>query len=221
LPELVVSPVPAAADAAGDQAISQALLDRVASGELDHALRVWTPVPALALSRLDELRPGAERARAAARQLGYEPIRRVSGGHAVVLGRGSFCVGFAEPAHTFEGTQQRYERFTQALIEAFGSLGVSAEQGELDGEWCPGAWSIRSGGVKLAGLAQRAIKGAAWAEAVVDLERDDGARMALASVYEALELPLDPSTLGSVSERCGRPVGFDELATPLVRALSV
>ena len=220
MPEVVVSPLPAAASAAEDQATSQALFERVSRGELDYALRIWTPLPALAMSRLDELRPGADLARETAALAGFEPVRRVSGGHAVVIGSGSFCVGFAEPATTFEGTQARYERLTAALIDAFTAVGVTAEQGELDGEWCPGAWSIRSGGVKLAGLAQRAIKGAAWAEAVIDLSPDPAVRAALADVYDALELPLDPRTLGSLSECAGRSIAFGELADPLTEALN-
>src|SRR4051812_33395894 len=107
MPEIVVSPPPAASTAAQDQAISQGLLDRVAGGELARAFRTWAPVRAIALTRLDDLRSGAPAACELAAQLGFDPVRRVSGGHAVVLGSGSFCVGFAEPAATFEGTQQR------------------------------------------------------------------------------------------------------------------
>src|SRR4051794_20436530 len=160
---VLVNPTPAAGSAADDQAISRTLLDEVAASELDAALRIWTPVPGLAMSRLDELRPGAGGARAAAEAAGLDTVRRVSGGHAVVLGPGSFCVGFAEAAPTFERTQERYERLTAALIAAFAGVGVEAQRGELAGEWCPGSWSISANGVKLAGLAQRAIKGAAWA----------------------------------------------------------
>lgn len=201
--------------------MSRGLLEAVASGELDGALRIWTPVPALALSRLDELRPGAEAATAAAGRAGLETVRRVSGGRAVVLGRGSFCAGFAEPATTFEGTQERYERLSGALIAALADVGVEAERGELPGEWCPGAWSIRSGPVKLAGLAQRAIKGAAWVDAVVDLGPDPAARSLLKEVYAALELPLDPATAGSVSEVRGRPVTFEELSQALAARLDL
>jgi lipoate-protein ligase A len=183
-------------------------------------VRIWKPEPGLALSRLDELRPGAAAACAAAERAGLTVDRRLSGGHAVVTGPGSFCVGFAERAPTFEGTQERYERLAAVLIDAFAALGVDAEQGELEGEWCPGAWSIRADGVKLAGLAQRAIKGAAWIDAVVDLAPDERSRELLIEVYAALELPLDPKTLGSVSELAGRPVRFDELAEPLLAALS-
>jgi octanoyl-[GcvH]:protein N-octanoyltransferase len=216
-----VSPTPVAGTAAADRAISQELLERVGRGEIDGAIRIWRPVPALALSRLDELRPGAAAARAAAEAAGVEAIRRVSGGHAVVLGRGSFCVGFAERTRAFEGTDLRYERLSAALIAAVGTLGIAAERGELEGEWCPGSWSIRSGGTKLAGLAQRAIKGAAWVDAVVDLAPDRASRELLGEVYAELDLPLDPKTLGSVSELAGRNVAFDELAQPLLAALTV
>jgi lipoate-protein ligase A len=220
LPSVNVSPTPIAGSATADRAISQDLLERVARGELDGAIRIWRPVPALALGRLDELRPGADAARAAAEAAGVSPIRRVSGGHAVILGPGSFCVGFAERAHAFEGTDLRYERLSAALIATFGTLGIAAERGELAGEWCPGSWSIRAGGVKLAGLAQRTVKGGAWIDAVVDLAPDTASRELLGEVYAELELPLDPITLGSVSELAGRDVAFDELAQPLLAALT-
>lgn len=196
------------------------MLDRVARGAVDGAIRIWRPAPALAMSRLDELRPGADAARAAAEAHGVSAIRRVSGGHAVVLGPGSLCVGFAERSHTFEGTDLRYERLAAALIATFGTLGIAAERGELEGEWCPGSWSIRAGGTKLAGIAQRAIKGAAWVDAVVDLAPDSASRELLGEVYAELGLPLDPKTLGSVSELAGRSVAFDELAQPLLAALT-
>ena len=220
MPSVNVSPTPVAGSPTADRAINQELLERVARGEIDGAIRIWRPVRALALSRLDELRPGADAARSAAEAAGFSPVRRVSGGHAVVLGPGSFCAGFAEASHTFEGTDLRYERLAAALIAALGTLGIAAERGELAGEWCPGSWSVRSGGTKLAGIAQRAIKGAAWVDAVVDLAPDAASRELLGEVYAELDLALDPKTLGSVSELAGRDVAFDELAQPLLSALT-
>ena len=216
--EIIVAPEPIAGSAADDHALSRALLDRVASGEIDGALRVWRPVPALALSRLDEHRPGADAARSAAERAGFEWVQRMSGGHAVVLSAGSLALGLAEPASSFEGTTERYERMGAAIVDVLATLGVDAEQGTLEREWCPGAWSIRSGNVKLAGLAQRAIKGAAWIEAVIELEPDDAARRLMWDAYAALGLPLDMRTAGSVSEVLGRAVGFRDLAEPLARA---
>lgn len=210
---------PIGADAALDHAISRALLARVAAGELAGAVRIWAPVPALALSRLDLLRPGAAQAQAVARDAGVQVIRRTSGGHAVLLSPASLCVGFAEPAATFEGTQRRYERLGDAIAGALGELGIDTRQGTLDGEWCPGAWSVVAGSTKLAGLAQRAVKGGAWVEAVVELGSDPRARELLQRVYDALDIELDPSTFGSVAEAAGRDVAFGELANVLAARL--
>ena len=217
---VTIEPAPLAGSAVEDFERSQVLLDGVARGEIPSALRIWTPVPTLALSRLDELRPGIGAARAAAERAGFTPLRRLSGGHAVALGAGSLCVGLVEPAPTFEGTQARYERMVAAVLGALRAVGIEAEQGELDGEWCPGAWSIRTGAVKLAGLAQRAVRGAAWVDAVIALRPDAEAAALLPDVYAALDLPLDPRTVGSVSEVVGREVAFDELADPLREALA-
>lgn len=219
MPQVHVNPTPSTGSAAADQAFSRGLLERVARGELDGAIRIWAPEPALALSRLDELRPGADAARGAAARAGIESVRRLSGGHAVVLGAGSICVGFAEPAETFAGTDARYERLTRALVNGLAALDVAAEHGELAGEWCPGSWSVRAGGVKLAGLAQRAIKGAAWVDAVVDFAPDAASRDLLRQVYAALELPLDMDTVTSVTEIAARDIDFDEFAQPVLTSL--
>jgi lipoate-protein ligase A len=63
--------------------------------------------------------------------------------------------------------QARYQALAALIVAALGSLGLTARIGELPGEWCPGAWSVLVGGRKVAGLAQRVIRGGAWAEAVI------------------------------------------------------
>lgn len=212
--ETTVTPLAIDGTAADDLELSRALLDRVAAGEVDAALRIWRPVPAVSFSKLDLLlSPGSGAAVALAEEAGLEAIQRMSGGHAVVLGEGSLCVGLAEPAAAFEDTQARYERMSAAIIGALAELAVEAEPGELPGEWCPGAWSIHAGPVKLAGLSQRVIKGAAWSEAVLHIGEPD--RVLFAAVYEALELPLDPATLGAAG------VEFEALAGPVAARLAL
>lgn len=211
-PGFILSPESIDGSAADDHAISRALLDRVAAREIAAALRIWRPVPTLALTRIDELHAGATDAIAAANHMGLPTVVRMSGGHAVVLGTGSLCVGLAEPASTFEGIGERYERFCDAVAAALTDVGITVERSALDGEWCPGAWSLCSGQVKLAGLAQRAIKGAAWIEAVIELATDPRARQLLADVYDALGLPLDVTTVGSLADVLGAPVAFEDLA---------
>jgi len=195
-----------------DLEVSRALLERVAAGSLDGAMRIWRPVPAIAFSKLDLLSPGAGEALAVAERAGLPFVQRMSGGHAVIVGEGSLAVGLAEPARAFEATQERYERMSAAVVGALAELGVAAEPGELAGEWCPGTWSIHSGPVKLAGLSQRVIRGGAWTEGIVLLEPGDAALWE--ELYAALELPFDARTLG------GAAVGFADLAAALAAWLN-
>jgi octanoyl-[GcvH]:protein N-octanoyltransferase len=213
--EVIVGAAPLDGTPADDHEVSRGLLRDVAADALAGALRVWRPVPALALTRVDELRAGADRAVAAGLDAGFPSVRRISGGHAVVLGPGSLCVGLAEPADAFSHIDDRYERFTAGLIGVLADMAIIAEHGELAGEWCPGAWSIHTGETKLAGISQRVIKGAAWTEAVIELRPDAAARRLLVDVYAALELALDPTTFGSVAEVAGRVIAFDTFASRL------
>ena len=206
--EILVTPDAIEGTPGDDLAVSRALLERVASGSLDGALRIWRPVPAVSFSKVDMLSPGAGAALAVAEQAGIPFVQRMSGGHAVIAGPESLGVGVAEASQTFEATQERYERMSAAIVAALGALGVPAEPGALPGEWCPGTWSIHSGPVKLAGLSQRAIRGAAWTEAVIQLEPPADPAL-WEAVYAALQLPLDTRTLG------GAGVAFGELAAEL------
>jgi lipoate-protein ligase A len=72
--------------------------------------------------------------------------------------------------------------------------------GELPGEWCPGAWSVLVGGVKVGGLAQRMIRGGAWAEAVVVVSGADALRRALDEVQQALGVAWRPDTLAALED---------------------
>ena len=62
------------------------------------------------------------------------------------------------------GTRERFERLGGVIVRALRGLGVDARVGEVEGEYCPGAWSVNARGqIKLAGIGQRMIAGAAHA----------------------------------------------------------
>src|SRR5688572_19729009 len=66
-------------------AVSRAILDRVAAGELPATLRLHRPGPILAFSRQDRASPGFAAAVRAAREVGFEPALRLAGGRAAVF----------------------------------------------------------------------------------------------------------------------------------------
>ena len=186
-------------------AVSDAILARVARGELGATVRLHRPGRELALSKQDRAGPGFDAAVAAGRAAGFEPVLRLAGGRAAAFHEGTLALAWArpepEPART---TRQRFEQVASAVRDALTSLGIDARVGEIPGEYCPGAWSINARGqAKLVGIGQRLIQGAAHVGVVVVVSDPAAIRQLLIPVYEALELDWDPATVGALSEETG------------------
>ncbi len=186
-----------------DIAVTHALLRDVAAGRRAPAVRVFVPGPTVAFGRLDALRPGFGAACDAARRHGCTPVIRPAGGHAAVYDRRSVVVEHvtAEDDVT-AGLQERFAAQSALLRHVLAGLGLDARVGELRGEYCAGAHSINLGGrLKVVGIAQRAIRGAALTTAVITVE--DGARLrsVIADVYAGLALDVDPAAAGTIDER--------------------
>jgi lipoate-protein ligase A len=188
-----------------DAAITHALLREVGAGQRPATARVFRPGPTMAFGRLDALDPDAyERARAAARAHGYTPLLRLGGGHAAGYDEGSVLLEVIRPVQTIaDGIRERFADTTALLIEALAALGVDARVGELSGEYCAGEWSVNAAGVKLAGTAQRAIRGASLVTAMVIVQGGARLRAALVEVYAALGLEWRPATAGAADDIVG------------------
>jgi lipoate-protein ligase A len=185
-----------------DIAVSNALLTRVAHGELEPTARLYRPAATLAFGRLDELRPGFDIARARARDHGYEPIVRLAGGHAAAYDRESLIYEEITPERDVTaGLHDRFGEVAALLADALDELGVDARVGEIPGEYCPGSYTVSAAGrIKLVGTAQRAVRGGALVSAFVLVAGGARLRAALVDVYDALELAWDPATAGALAD---------------------
>lgn len=183
-------------------AVSDAILQRVAAGELPATLRLHRPARELAFAKQDRVAGGFADAVRAARDAGFEPVVRLAGGRAAVFHEGTLAIAWASPdQRTVAGTQERFARTAGIVEGALRRLGVDARIGEVPGEYCPGAWSINARGAKkLSGIGQRMIAGGAHAGAVVVVTGSRQVRDALVPVYAALELEWDPETTGAVED---------------------
>lgn len=187
-------------DPALDVAVSHALLERAAREKVA-CVRLWRPRrPALSLGRLDLREPAAQRVARLAERSGVTPVRRLAGGRAAVLDDGCLCIGWAEPEPRLEESGERYRRAAEVVEEALAALGVAAVREELEGEWCPGAWSVRGASGKLAGLAQRVITGAAWCEALIVVRRSGAHRPLAQEVHRLLGIPWRAAAQGTLAE---------------------
>jgi octanoyl-[GcvH]:protein N-octanoyltransferase len=96
--------------------------------------------------------------------------------------------------------EERYATVAEVIVEALTTVGVAARIGELEGEWCPGRWSILVGDGKVGGLAQRLVRGAAWTEAVLVISGARDLAASLIPVQAALDRPWSSATLMAVSD---------------------
>jgi lipoate-protein ligase A len=186
-----------------DIAVTHALLRAVADGRRAPAVRVFRPGPTVAFGRLDALRDGFAAACEAARRHGHTPVIRPAGGHAAVYDARCVVVEHVTAEEDVTaGLQDRFEGQSTLLRDVLAGLGLDARIGELAGEYCAGAHSINlDGRLKVVGIAQRAIRGAALTTAVVTVEDAPHLRAVIADVYAALGLDVVPATAGTVDER--------------------
>lgn len=182
-----------------DIAVNERLQKRVQrSGE--PALRVWYPPRHVAFGRRDRAAEGYARARQAAADHGFPPTERETGGRAVAFTGDVLAVLRAEPADPAEpAIDERYERLLVDLESGLQSLGVDPARGEPPDSFCPGTRSLQADG-KLVGLAQRVRSEVAVVAGAVVVRDPEAVAAVLRPVYEALGLPFDPSSVGSLAD---------------------
>lgn len=186
-----------------DTAVSHSIIDAVSRGEIGGVLRLYVPGRVVAFGLADRGSDGYPAAIRAARAHGYEAVERLAGGRAAVFHASTLAFAWAvadpTPSHAI---QERFETISSIMLEAFESLGVDARLGPLSGEYCPGDWSVNAGGrVKVMGVGQRLVRGAAHVGGVVVVDQGDLIRDVLIPVYRALRLDWDPRTAGSLADR--------------------
>ncbi|ELZ65319.1 biotin/lipoate A/B protein ligase [Haloferax prahovense DSM 18310] len=200
-------------DRDADRAVTAAML-REAGETGEPAFRAWTPHRQLAFGRRDTRAPRYDEAVAAAEERGFPAIERSVGGRAVAYTGTTVAFAHALPLDDARsGLDARYEAGTTAVVRALRTLGVPARRGEPANSYCPGDHSVQAGG-KLCGIAQRVRKESALVSGVVVVADRDEIADVLAPVYEAIEVPFDPGSVGSVAD-AGGPASSDAVCDAL------
>jgi len=179
--------------------LQQAVLEDIASGERGPTALMWTSSRYVGVTRSETRLPGFEKAVRAAEELDFPVLIRNSGGGAVAANEGSISFSLTFPVEDLRhGLFERYLEGVEIVAAALRRIGVEAEGGAVEGEFCPGAHSVRSGGprgVKHAGLAQRVTRRAARLEALILVSETKNLVPVLERFYGALDLPFRPESL--------------------------
>ena len=206
---------------AGELVASLAALEPTAGDEnpATRVVRLGRPVPTVAFGRLDTLLPGYAAACAIAVQHGYEPVVRDVGGHAAAYDEGCLVIEIAgRETRPREQTGARFEAFADLVTAALRQAGVDARVGPVADEYCPGRLSVNArGSTKLAGLAQRVTISGWVLSGVVTVRAPERLRAVVKDVYAALDLPLNPRTVGCVADElpAAAALSVDDLADVL------
>lgn len=198
--------------AALDTAVSRAILRLASDGVGTETLRLYRPGPIVAFGPQDTRSPGYKDAIAIARKGGFEAVNRLAGGRAAVFHEQTIAFSWAIPdPDPKRRVEERFEEIAEIMANAFRQLGVDARVGEVEGEYCPGKFSVNARGkTKLMGVGQRIAVRAAHVGGVVVVDGSERVRDILIPVYQALQLDWNPDTTGSVRDEVAG-VAYDDV----------
>ena len=184
------------------------------AGDGTAGVRVWTPTRQVAFGRRDARAEAFDRAERIAADRGFRTVERDVGGRAVAYAGDTLAFAHAIPlgesGSSGSGARgsiaERYDRAVEAVVEALRGLGADVVAGEPPASFCPGDHSVRvAGGGKVSGIAQRVRADAALVAGCVVVAPSDASEVAAVSdpVYDALGVPFDAGTVGSVAAAGG------------------
>src|SRR6266550_4397289 len=94
-----------------DTAVSRAILERVAQDELPETVRLALPGAMVAFGKQDVSSAGYAKATGAARDHGFEAVRRLAGGRAAVFHEHTVAFAWAQRNHDpWPGTHDRFRQ---------------------------------------------------------------------------------------------------------------
>ncbi|MGM0398350.1 MAG: lipoate--protein ligase family protein [Halobacteriota archaeon] len=200
-----------------DRETSRRILEWVAEHE-EPAIRAWQPPRHVAFGRRDANESGYDEAVRRARRHNYPAVERSVGGRAVAYTGTTVAFARYEPIEDGRaGIDDRYDRLTADVERALRAVGVETTRGEPPNSFCPGDHSLQDDG-KIVGLAQRVTADAAITSGVLVLDDHEEIATVIGDVYDALGVPFDPDSVGSVELAGGDVEGvIPALETALAR----
>ncbi|GGM76153.1 hypothetical protein GCM10011609_10090 [Lentzea pudingi] len=196
-----------------------ALLLRTPGAAWSQLVHVYVPAgPTVAFSGRDLRSPGIAEATALARAAGFEPVVRSPGGRMVAYDSGAVVIDHLDSTtdirHAGSATFAANAESHAALLRGLGA--IDARVGEVEGEYCPGEFSVNVGGdTKVIGSAQRVTSTGSLFSTVVQVAVSDRVRAVITDVSKALGYVLRESSIAGLADY-EPTLGADQVAAAFV-----
>ena len=192
-----------------------------ASPELGRIVRIYRPAPTVAFSGLESRLSGFLDAVGEAAAFAFEPVVRPAGGRMVALDQNWIILDIITPEieKTFSN-REIYLDYGAEIVNVLREFGIDANLGPVDGEYCPGDYSINARGkIKLVGTAQRVRRGARLFSACMPISISYSVATLFERVNATLGLEWNPETLGGLNDEAPQ-ITADVLEEKLVEAFA-
>ena len=189
-----------------DIAISKALLDRISNGEEEDTLRIYVPPKVVAFGPQDVVSRGYDSAKASAVLHGFQGTRRIVGGRAVAMTDTTIAFSIIKRSdRPRSGLIPRFIGVSNSLRAVLRNLGVDANIGKIEGEYCPGDFSVNARHMKkIIGVGQRIASRATYLGGIIVVANNRSIKEILSDVYSHLEIVWNPNSVGSISDEIGQ-----------------
>jgi lipoate-protein ligase A len=181
-----------------------ALLLRTPGPAWSQLVHIYVPQgPTVAFSGRDLRSPGIAKATELARAAGFEPVVRSPGGRMVAYDSGAVVIDHLDATTDIrQAGRSTFAANAESHVRVLRGLGdIDARVGEVDGEYCPGEFSINvENDTKVVGSAQRVTATGSLFSTVVQVVVSDRVRAVLTDVSDALGYDLRQSSIAGLAD---------------------
>lgn len=159
--------------------------------------------PTVAFSARDLRSPGIVAATALARAAGFATVVRSPGGQMVAYDDGAVVIDHVDRTAGLEAAGGTVFRTNaEAHVAVLTGLGLrDARIGPVEGEYCPGEYSVNVGGrAKVIGSAQRVVGSGTLFSTIVQVALSERVRAVITDVSAALGYELRPSSVTGIGD---------------------
>ena len=204
-----------------ETAISKTILDEASSKMIPEILRFFEPRNLVAFSPRDSKKNGFKNAVITTCQNSFDPVLRLSGGKAALFHSGTIGFAWTIPDDNPKANVcERFEEISLRIKDTFISMGIDAHIGEINGEYCPGRYSVNARRKsKIMGVGQRLAKYASHIGGVISITNSKLTQKILTKIYKDLDYEWIPTTAGSIEDEIGK-ITNSEIISILIEKFS-